>query len=163
MRKLSATLCAAAMAVSAVGTTTIATQAAPVVPQIRSELPTSDVVQVRHNRRGYYRNGPYYYYNGHRGYREYRRGYRRHNDFWFPAGAFIAGALIGGALADPGPRYVDRPRYVERRYYEPRRVYRRAGSSHVEWCYDRYRSYREWDNTYQPYGGPRQQCYSPYN
>ena len=38
----------------------------------------------------------------------------------------------------------------------------RTGSSHTEWCYNRYRSYRAYDNTYQPYGGPRRQCYSPY-
>lgn len=34
--------------------------------------------------------------------------------------------------------------------------------AHVDWCYDRYRSYRAYDNTYQPYGAPRQQCWSPY-
>ena len=33
---------------------------------------------------------------------------------------------------------------------------------HVAWCHDRYNSYRAWDNSYQPYGGPRQICYSPY-
>lgn len=33
---------------------------------------------------------------------------------------------------------------------------------HVSWCSDRYRSYRSWDNTYQPYSGPREICYSPY-
>lgn len=50
------------------------------------------------------------------------------------------------------------------RYVEPRRHYRRGGSSaHVRWCYDRYRSYRAWDNTFQPYHGPRRQCWSPYN
>ena len=37
-----------------------------------------------------------------------------------------------------------------------------GGSAHVRWCYDRYRSYREWDNTFQPYNGPRRQCISPY-
>lgn len=32
-------------------------------------------------------------------------------------------------------------------------------SDHVNYCFDRYRSYRPSDNTYQPYGGgPRQQC-----
>lgn len=32
-------------------------------------------------------------------------------------------------------------------------------SQHVQSCFDRYRSYRPEDNTYQPYGGgPRQQC-----
>lgn len=34
-----------------------------------------------------------------------------------------------------------------------------AASRHVQSCFDRYRSYRPEDNTYQPYGGgPRQQC-----
>ena len=47
----------------------------------------------------------------------------------------------------------------------PRRVYRtqRLSRAHVQWCYDRYRSYRAWDNTFQPYNGPRQQCWSPYS
>ncbi len=58
----------------------------------------------------------------------------------------IAGAIISGAIAN------DRP---------PPRVYR-GDSAHVRWCYDRYRSYRASDNTFQPYHGPRQQCVSPY-
>lgn len=59
--------------------------------------------------------------------------------------------------------------YNNYNYYDapPRRYYRtyraqRVSSAHVQWCYNRYRSYRAWDNTFQPYGGPRQQCYSPY-
>lgn len=84
------------------------------------------------------------YWNGHRGYREYRRGYRRHGDFWFPLAAFATGALITGAIIN-----------------NQNRVYR-GGDAHVQWCYDRYRSYRARDNTFQPYDGPRQQCYSPY-
>ncbi|MCB8828228.1 BA14K family protein, partial [Escherichia coli] len=28
------------------------------------------------------------------------------------------------------------------------------------WCYNRYRSYRAYDNTYQPNNGPRRQCVS---
>lgn len=97
------------------------------------------------------RRGDVYYLNGHRGFRDYRPGYRRYNDFWFPAGAFIAGAIIGGAL--------NQPRYVQPRYIQPSRY----GNAHVQWCYDRYRSYRAYDNTFQPYNGPRQQCYSPYS
>jgi hypothetical protein len=54
-------------------------------------------------------------------------------------------------------------RYYEPRYVQPRRVYRGGGSAHVQWCYDRYRSYRAWDNTFQPYNGPRRQCWSPYS
>jgi hypothetical protein len=84
------------------------------------------------------------YWNGHRGYREYHRGYRRHGDYWFPLAAFGAGALITGAIINS----------------ENNRVYR--GDSHVQWCYDRYRSYRASDNTFQPNYGPRQQCRSPY-
>lgn len=34
--------------------------------------------------------------------------------------------------------------------------------AHVQWCYSRYRSYRAYDNTFQPYNGPRRQCRSPY-
>lgn len=85
------------------------------------------------------------YYNGYRGYRNYRPGYRYYNDYWFPGAAFVAGAIISGAIANSGPRY-----------------YGGGGSSHVEWCYNRYRSYRASDNTFQPYNGPRRQCVSPY-
>ncbi|MBZ9738574.1 MULTISPECIES: BA14K family protein [unclassified Mesorhizobium] len=84
------------------------------------------------------------YWNGHRGYREYRRGYRRHGDYWFPLAAFATGALITGAIVNS----------------ESNRVY--EGNSHVQWCYDRYKSYRASDNTFQPYNGPRQECRSPY-
>ena len=49
-------------------------------------------------------------------------------------------------------------------YVAPRRYYRegRYSQAHIDWCYDRYRSYRASDNTYQPYHGGRRECYSPY-
>jgi hypothetical protein len=34
--------------------------------------------------------------------------------------------------------------------------------AHEEWCFARYRSYRVEDNSYQPFGGPRRACVSPY-
>jgi hypothetical protein len=37
-----------------------------------------------------------------------------------------------------------------------------SGNAHVNWCYNRYRSYRAYDNTFQPYRGRRRQCISPY-
>jgi len=89
----------------------------------------------------FYRRDGTGYYNGRRGYREYRRGYREYNGFWFPAAAFIAGALVTGAINNAPS----------------------GSGSHVSWCYDRYRSYRASDNTFQPYNGARQQCYSPYD
>jgi hypothetical protein len=33
---------------------------------------------------------------------------------------------------------------------------------HVSWCQNHWKSYDPYNNTYQPYKGPRQQCYSPY-
>jgi hypothetical protein len=101
-------------------------------------------------RDGWRRGGPRYRYYRHG--RHHGHYYRRHRHHHGHAGAIIgglaAGAIIGGALAQP--RYVRPHRYA-------------GASSHTQWCYGRYRSYRAFDNTYQPYGGPRRQCYSPYN
>jgi len=83
----------------------------------------------------------YGWYNGHRGYSDRRPGYRYHNGYWFPLAAFAAGAIIGGAVQQGQPSY---------------------GNSHTSWCANRWRSYRAYDNTYQPYNGPRAQCVSPY-
>lgn len=93
--------------------------------------------------RGFERRGSYAYYNGHRGYRSHRHGYREHNGWWFPLAAFAAGAPIAGA-AQPAPVYV-------------------APNPHVDWCARTYRSYNPYDNTFQPYYGPRQYCISPYS
>jgi len=86
------------------------------------------------------------------------RYYRRHRD---RDAAIALGLGLGvlGALAA-------RPRYYHDDYVyvvPKRRVYRSYGNAHVDWCYARYRSYRAYDNTYQPYHGPRRQCWSPYS
>jgi hypothetical protein len=67
------------------------------------------------------------------------------------------------------PYYYDYPYPIYRPYRHvypyavpPRRIYRSGQSAHVNWCYHRYRSYRAWDNTFQPYYGPRRLCRSPY-
>lgn len=136
------TVLALAMGVSGVVPASAFTRA-PAVPEVQPARETLKL-DVRHRRGGFYRdrNRGRAYYNGHRGYRYYRPGYRRYNDFWFPALAFALGtaAIIGS-----------QPTYRVRR-----------GGSHVEWCYNRYRSYRDWDNTFQPYNGPRRECVSPY-
>ncbi|WP_312794401.1 BA14K family protein [Tianweitania sp.] len=153
MNKIWKSVGAAAISAMMAATTFVPAQAAMQVE--RPSAPVSknvaeQPVQVQHRRhgghRGYYRDGRGRdYYNGHRGYRHYRHGYRRHGNSWYPAEAFLGGAIIGGAIANSqsAPRV-------------------RSGSSHVQWCYDRYRSYRASDNTFQPNNGPRRQCNSPY-
>ncbi|MDX8539356.1 BA14K family protein [Mesorhizobium sp. M4B.F.Ca.ET.089.01.1.1] len=153
MNRIASSLLAAALSASFVAADVIAVNAQPIyAPQpqgLSSDVQTVQYQEWRRHRtisrnRVYSRNGDMYW-NGHRGYREYRRGYRRHGDFWFPLAAFATGALITGAIVNSNRT----------------RVYR-GGDAHVQWCYDRYRSYRAWDNTFQPYNGPRQQCISPY-
>ncbi|MEO9528874.1 BA14K family protein [Roseibium sp.] len=38
----------------------------------------------------------------------------------------------------------------------------RVWRQHADWCHTRFKTYNTFDNTYQPYSGPRQQCWSPY-
>jgi hypothetical protein len=93
----------------------------------------------------------------------WRHHHRRH----FRNGdAAILGLGLGLGLGSMYGNYYD-PYYYDPypRYVQPRRIYRteRLSSAHVRWCYDRYRSYRAWDNTFQPNYGPRKQCWSPYS
>jgi len=169
MKKILSALCATALTASVAVTGAFPASAAPVYVPKAPVAGQTDVVQVQDfmwKKRGDFRrknfrrgdwdgpnfrrnnwDGPKYgWYKGHKGY-PYRRHYndRFHNGFWFPAGAFIAGAIIGGAIANSNT------------YYRGG-----GGSAHVAWCYDRYRSYREYDNSWQPYNGPRRECISPY-
>ncbi|AYG61604.1 BA14K family protein [Rhizobium jaguaris] len=89
---------------------------------------------------GYYGHGGYYRHGGYYGHGYYHDHY--HDDAGAIIGGLAAGAIIGGIIAS------------QRGYY--------SGGGHTSWCYQRYRSYRAYDNTYQPYNGPRRQCYSPY-
>ncbi|KAB2690846.1 BA14K family protein [Brucella pseudogrignonensis] len=93
-------------------------------------------------------NVQYYDYRGdRRGWRHhhprYRDGYRHYRPHYRNWG--------------PPPRYRHHPPR-----YRPAPIYRGGGNAHVRWCYNRYRSYRAYDNTFQPNYGPRRQCYSPY-
>jgi hypothetical protein len=83
--------------------------------------------------RGWDRDRRYY---GDRYYRD--RYYRRHDNTGAIIGGLAAGAIIGGIIAS-------QPRV-------------QTGNSHADYCYSRYRSYRAYDNTYQPTYGPRRQC-----
>jgi Ni/Co efflux regulator RcnB len=151
MKKIVTGLLAATLSVSFAAAAAMPANAAQVfVPQAQTASPDVQAIDYkpwmrhRHFNRNFSRHDGGMWWNGHRGYREYRHGYRRHGDYWFPLAAFATGALITGAIVNS----------------ENNRVYR--GDAHVQWCYDRYRSYRASDNTFQPYNGPRQQCISPY-
>jgi hypothetical protein len=144
MRRLISSGIGLAVLITSVAVAPVPSMAVPLPPAISGPEPTN-VVQIQQVRR-LERRGEIIYLNGHRGYREPRRGYREFNGFWFPAAAFLGGLIIGEML--DGPRYA-RPGY-------------RPSNSHVRWCYNRYRSYDAGSNTYQPYNGPRRECYSPY-
>jgi hypothetical protein len=115
-------------------------------PQQSNRAQRVDRSQRHHRppRKGFHRHNGHAYYNGHRGYRHPRRGYRQYNGWWFPLGAFTFGTIIG-----PG-------------YYYPSYPSRGLSQAHYNWCYRKYRSYRAYDNTFQPYHGPRRACRSPY-
>ncbi|AXS42548.1 BA14K family protein [Breoghania sp. L-A4] len=144
MRKLFVTACAAALTATTFTMAPPANAASFKVPLFEQSGSHGAATPVQYRKRGYYHRNGRPYYNGHRGYREPRRGYRRYRGFWFPPEAFAA-AIIGGAIQSMMRN--DRPRY----------------NRHVAWCYDRYRSYRASDNTFQPYNGPRRPCRSPYS
>lgn len=142
----------------------------PIVVAPQVEAPQAQPVQYRR------------YHGGYRGGYRYGKRYNNGGDDWaWALGGLAAGAIIGGLLAQPryyGPSYYDqgyygptyyRPRYYGPTYYRPRyyapRYYRQTyygGNGHTRWCYARYRSYRAYDNTFQPYYGPRRACVSPY-
>lgn len=93
----------------------------------------------------------------HRGRHHWERRHWRHRHWHDPR--YRRGPSFGIIIAPPpiyrapiyrAPRHVAPPSY-------------RLGPAHVNWCYNRYRSYRAWDNTFQPYHGPRRPCYSPYS
>lgn len=79
-------------------------------------------------------------------YRGWKKRHHRSRPRYRNSGRYIIpGIIIGGIIANE--------------------MYRnRAGlpNAHFRYCYAKYRSYRDYDNTFQPYHGPRRQCRSPY-
>jgi hypothetical protein len=86
-----------------------------------------------------------------------------------------SGFSVGLSFGTPRYYYDDYPYHRVYRPYRTYRTYRYVApprqrviiqgsgwQAHVAWCYQRYRSYRASDNTFQPYNGPRRECYSPY-
>ncbi|EJJ28432.1 BA14K family protein [Rhizobium sp. CF142] len=158
------------LAIIALSLATALTSALPAEAFPTIATPDVEALQAQPVR---YRGG---YYGGYHG------GYYHHhgggNGWGWALGGLATGVIIGGLLAQPryygsgyydpgyygstydGPYYYGSTRYYARRYYYPRTYY--GGNGHVRWCYARYRSYRAYDDTFQPYHGPRQACVSPY-
>ena len=127
-------------------TAAIATQPAQAAPLRLATVATGEGVATN----VHYRHRRHYH----------RRYYQNRGNGAAIAGALIGGAVIGGIIANSGRDRYYAPRRV---YVEPRRSYRRGYSNaHIRYCYNRYRSYRAYDNTFQPYHGPRRQCRSGY-
>lgn len=120
MKRLTSYLCAAAMAVSTIGLGTAGANAQPIPTptQFQGQFGNSNVIEVQRRdarqrppsaRGGFERRGGSAYYRGHRGQRQARQGWRQHQGWWFPPAAFVAGAIIGGAVAQQ-PRPAPEPR-----------------------------------------------------
>jgi hypothetical protein len=128
--------------------------------QIKGNSHVLDGVRRNGNRRNWDNGGNWNNGNWNNGWNDDRRWKkrryaRRHHN----RGPNI---VLGLGFGVPAYSYVD-PYYNG--YVAPRRVYRSYGLSeaHVAWCYDRWRSYRAYDNTYQPNHGRRKLCWSPYS
>ncbi|GAB1582415.1 hypothetical protein PPNSA23_23580 [Phyllobacterium phragmitis] len=102
-----------------------------------------------------------------------------------PEGRLINGGVIGSTRSDSGARkcygstlcresgtYYSEQGVLHYRNGDPIEERRRspgvkAGSTgpsinHIQWCQNRYNSYRTSDNTYQPFAGTRRACSSPF-
>lgn len=136
-------ICAAVGAFMLAGTATASAQDGAGIPRYQNEnIYGQSSRSYRHHD---YRRHDYRRHDYRRG--EYRHGKKRYK-------YRHRGPNIGIYLGVPSYRY------VQPRYAQPRISLSRA---HVNWCHNRYRSYRVWDNTFQPYNGPRRQCWSPYS
>ncbi|AYG59019.1 BA14K family protein [Rhizobium jaguaris] len=155
MKKLAVAIIAASTALAGVGEAYAFPIVTLTVPEVsskaqpvqyrRGDQPRRGSNQVRRPRRSDR------WYNGYRGSRYHRHGYRRSsNGWWYPVAAFGAGALIGAAAARPAPV---RHAPVQVVGLPPR---------HVQWCTNRWRTYRVSDNTFVPRVGERAVCRSPY-
>ncbi|MFN4100085.1 MAG: BA14K family protein [Pararhodobacter sp.] len=160
------TLFAAVLTLSPV-TVTPASAASPVTmslaggPSVTS--PLDDLVQVQqrryhHDRRGAHRHGAHPRDTVRRGAqpRHHRPPVYHHQRRSGPdLGSAVLGAIVGGVIVNQlqQPNQYRAPQAHHGSY---------LSSNHLNWCRDRWRSYRVSDNSYQPYNGPRRVCVSPF-
>ena len=119
------------------------------------------IVQVNHKNKwnnNYFNNRCSYRYGGCRDY--YRNNnFHRNNYFYrrnhFNGSNFVLPLIIGGGFGAYD--------YYDYDYdYDYGNGYARAGSKHVRWCLNRYRSYNPRTNLWIAFSGKKYQCDSPY-
>lgn len=164
MKTMLSTLCAAVLCLSPV--VAGPASAASVTPSVLTIAGSQgsvmdDLVQVQQRHR---------YQNNRRGadrWRDSRRGFdnrgrhqpqrpsrhRGSSSSGPDLGSAIVGAIVGGVI-------------VNQLHSGQQRAPVHSGGyltrNHIDWCHNRWRSYRVSDNSYQPYNGPRRLCVSPY-
>lgn len=168
MKTLLSTLCAAVLCLSPVVAgpasaasvtpavlTTGAGSQAPVLEQLVQ-------VQQRHryqnNRRGANRWGDSRHRFDNRGRRPHQPPPRRHHHRGGSSGPDLGSAIVGAIVGGVIVNQLNSGRQPH--YAPPATTY--LSRAHIDWCHNRWRSYRVSDNSYQPYNGPRRICSSPY-
>jgi hypothetical protein len=158
MKVFVSTLCAAVLAFSpvAIGPASAGT----IVPggqNLAAPQTSADLVEVRNHRyQQNWRGGQRWDQRRYNPPRRHTQRSQRHRDRdrGPDLGSALIGALIGGVIVH---QFQQQPRQQAPAY---------GGSflsrEHINWCQNRWRSYRLTDNSYQPYQGPRRVCISPY-
>ena len=84
MKTLISAVCVAALSLGSMAATMVPAQAAS--------------YSQNQNKWKFEKRGQYAYLNGHRGERYYHPGWRYYDGYYFPAAAFVVGALIFGGI-----------------------------------------------------------------
>ncbi|MBB5073719.1 hypothetical protein HNQ69_000845 [Bartonella callosciuri] len=96
--------------------------------------------------------------NGFKGYHNYRPGYRKYRDnWWYPKAAFVTLPHLNTKRASLKV-VSDAKKVLFLSSLEKMETW--MLKQHIEACRARYRSYNKNDNSYQPFHGPRKQCFS---
>ncbi|MCC5986362.1 MAG: BA14K family protein [Pararhodobacter sp.] len=161
MKIIFSTLCAAVLAMSPVvaGSASAASLTPHTAIGVGSQASGLEYLVEVQQRRGYQRD----HRRGASRHGHYRRGFdhrSRRPPPYRPAprsrsrgpdlGSAIVGAIIGGIIVN---QFQHQPRTRHGSY---------LSRDHINWCHNRWRSYRVSDNSYQPFNGPRRVCVSPY-
>ncbi|AQX28573.1 MULTISPECIES: BA14K family protein [unclassified Bartonella] len=99
--------------------------------------------------------------NGFKGYRHYRHGYRKYSDgWWYPEKAFVV--YTYSDVKDTPLNAISTQKYNPTVFSSLEKKELWSVKGHIDYCKARYLSYNQNDNSYQPFHGPRKQCFSSF-